>query len=210
MKLFCEPISMHNTTDRERAWLWCQNKLGRTPTGHNPYTVWSATMKLDGTWEGPYYTSSFDEYSDYMPEAWTEDPVVSDQDTAMDAPLNTPLTQLDPGDSQPRTVGKRSCPSQADPVERLKVGDITFSGSHTPFRPVGKTRLASSSPAAAVVIGGGLTSEERAVRHLQLLKVAAVVEAATNAGPIEATQPAPDTLVKHRDSDQGPSIPSPI
>ena len=136
--------------------------------------------------------------------------MVSGQDTAMDAPLDTPLTQLEPGDSQPRTVGKRSCPSQADPVERLKVGDITFSGSHNPSRPIGKTRLASNSPASAVVIGGGLTSEERAGRHLQLLKVAAVVEAATKAGPTEATQPEPDTLVEHRDSDQGPLIPPSI
>ena len=136
-----------------------------------------------------------------MPDAWTEDPVVSGQDTAMDAPLDTPLTQLEPGDSQPRTVGKRSCPSQADPVERLKVGDITFSGSHTPSRPIGKTRLASSSPASATAIGAVTLSEVWAARHLQLLKVAAVVEAATNAGSIEATQHVPDTLVKHRDSD---------
>ena len=72
-KLFCDPINMYDTTDRERAWQRRQKDLGRIPASHNPYTEWSATKKKDGTWEGPYYTSSFDEYSDHMPEDWTED-----------------------------------------------------------------------------------------------------------------------------------------
>ena len=95
-----------------------------------------------------------------------------------DLPTDTPLTQLDPEDYQPRTVGKRSSHAQAAPVDRMKVGDITFSGVHTPSRPVGKTRLASSSPASSVAIAGVTTSVERAVRHLQLLQVAKEVDAA--------------------------------
>ena len=59
-------------------------------------------------------------------------------------------------------------------------------------------------------MGGGLTPEERALRHIQLLKVAAVYEAATNAELGSETQPAPDIPVEHRDSDQGPPIPPPI
>ena len=210
-KLFCAPINMYGTTDLERAWRRRQKAMGRTPVTHNPYTEWSATRKKDGTWEGPYYTSSYDEYSDYMPEDWTEDGVELAQGTDMDGTLATPLTQMDPSDRRPRIMGKRSSPSHQDaPVERLKVGDITFSGSHTPSRPVGKTRLASNSPASATVMGGGLTPEERALRHIQLLKVAAVYEAATNAELGNETQPAPDIPAEHRDSDQGPPIPPPI
>ena len=95
-------------------------------------------------------------------------------------------------------------------MERMKVGDITYSGIRTPSRPVGKIRLASNSPASAVVLGGGLTPVERAPRHIQLLKVAAVYEAAMNAELGNETEPAPDIPVEHRDSDQGPPIPPPI
>ena len=123
-KLFCDPINMYDTTDRERAWRRRQMVLGRTPIKHNPYTVWSASKRRDGTWEGPYYTSSCDEYSDNMPADWTEDGGGLAQGMDLDTTLATPLTQLDPRDSQPRTVGKRSCPShQAAPVEKLKVGE---------------------------------------------------------------------------------------
>ena len=147
----------------------------------------------------------------YMPEDWTEDGVKLDQGTDVDMTMATPLTQTNPNDLQPRTVGKRSCPSHHDaPTERMKVGDITFSGSRTPSRPIGKTRLASNSPASAAVLGDGLTSVERALRHIQLLKVAAIYEAATNAELGNETEPAPDIPVEHRDSDQGPPIPPPI
>ena len=146
-KLFCAPISMYETTDLERAWRRRQKEIGRIPLSHNPYTVWSASRKKDGTWEGPYYTSSCDEYSDYMPADWTEDGVERGQGTDVDVTMATPLTQMSPTDLQPRTVGKRSCPSHHDdPVERVKVGDITFSGANTPSRPVGKTRIVSTSP----------------------------------------------------------------
>ena len=210
-KLFCDPINMYDTTDRERAWRRRQKVLGRTPIKHNPYTVWSASKRRDGTWEGPYYTSSCDEYSDNMPADWTEDGGELAQGMALDTTLATPLTQLDPRDSQPRTVGKRSCPShQAAPVERLKVGDITFSGSHTPSRPGGKTRLVSSSPASAMAIGGGPTSEERALRHLRLLTVAEDHVVPITSGLGDDTLSAPDIPVEHRDSAQGPPIPPPI
>ena len=48
-RVLCKPIPMHDTTERDRAWLRRQKELGRTPTGHKPYTLWSATQKRDGT-----------------------------------------------------------------------------------------------------------------------------------------------------------------
>ena len=61
-----------------------------------------------------------------------------------------------------------------------------------------------------MAIGGGPTSEERALRHLRLLTVAEDHEAAIYTGLGDDTQSAPDNPVEHRDSVQGPPIPPPI
>ena len=121
--------------------------------------------------------------------------------------MDTPLTQLESEDYQPRTVGKRT-QAQAAPVDRMLVGDITYIGNGTPSRPAGKTRLTSNSPASAVAIAGDVLSVARAIRHFQLLQMAKEVEAARlGDGHPESTQSEPVTPVEHRDSDQGPPVP---
>ena len=72
---FCEPIPMYETTQRELAWRRRQQEPGKTPTGHVLYTLYSALERPDGTWEGPYFAISVDEYSDTIPNDWEEDQV---------------------------------------------------------------------------------------------------------------------------------------
>ena len=134
---FCEPIPMFDTTPRGRAWRRRQRELGRIPKRHVPYTLYSALEQKDGTWKGPYYTNSVDEYSDTIPNDWEEDQVVQHLPMATDPPLDTPLTQLEPEDNRTRTVGKRTR-DQATHVDRMLVGDITYRGNNTHSRPAGK------------------------------------------------------------------------
>ena len=84
---FCEPIYVYDTTPRERAWRRRQRELGRTPTGDVPYTLYSALELPDGTWEGPYFMSSVDKYSDSITNDWEEDQVKSLPAMVTDPPL---------------------------------------------------------------------------------------------------------------------------
>ena len=161
-KLFGEPVNMADTT-RER-------ELGRIPTAHIPYALYSAIQEKDGRWTRPFFTSSADEYSDEISQDWVEDMEESGHAMMTDPTMDTPLTQLEPDDYRPRTVWKRA-KDQAAPVVRMLVGDTIYRGSNTPSRPTGKTRLASSSPASAMTIAGVSSSVERATRHLHLLKM---------------------------------------
>ena len=94
-------IPMFETTPRDRAWRQRRRDFGRILVGHNHYTIYSATQRFDGAWEGPSYTSNVDEYSDTIPVNWEED----QEDNrwvhlamATDPPPDTPLTQLEPED----------------------------------------------------------------------------------------------------------------